>query len=69
MTDQKYVTTSVVADYFLVNVATVRRWVLEGTIPNDTYIILGGTYRFKLPELEEFFVADTKKRGTLETEH
>ena len=69
MTEPKYVTTSVVADYFQVNVATVRRWVIEGQIPNDTYIRIGESYRFKLPELEEAFVADTKKRSSLESEH
>lgn len=40
-----------VAKHFVVSVSTVRTWVRNGTIPKDTYIKVGHTYRFNLPDV------------------
>ncbi len=41
-----------VAKHFSVSVSTIRAWLRNGKIPTDTYIKVGPTYRFKLPEVE-----------------
>ncbi len=41
-----------VANHFAVSISTVRAWIRTNKIPSDTYIKVGSTYRFKLPELE-----------------
>jgi uncharacterized protein YjcR len=41
-----------VAKHFAVSISTVRAWIRTDKIPSDTYIKVGSTYRFKLPELE-----------------
>lgn len=47
-----YATIREVADYFKVSVSTIRNWVRNGTIPADTYIKAGETYRFNLDLVE-----------------
>jgi len=47
-----YATIKEVAEYFKVSVSTVRNWVRKGTIPTDTYIKAGETYRFNLDLVE-----------------
>lgn len=37
-----------VANHFSVSVSTVRAWIRQGSIPKDTYIKVGHTYRFHL---------------------
>jgi excisionase family DNA binding protein len=37
-----------VAKHFSVSVSTVRAWIRQGSIPKDTYIKVGHTYRFHL---------------------
>jgi hypothetical protein len=51
MTDKPFVTIEGVAEHFVVSVATVRTWLRNGTIPRDTYLKVGNTYRFDLPKL------------------
>jgi excisionase family DNA binding protein len=41
-----------VAKHFSVSISTVRAWLRNNKIPTDTYIKVGPTYRFKLPEVE-----------------
>jgi len=41
-----------VAKHFAVSISTVRAWIRTNKMPSDTYIKVGSTYRFKLPELE-----------------
>ena len=52
MAEDKYVAIDKVADYFQVSVSTVRAWVRTGTLPETTYLRIGKTYRFQLPEVE-----------------
>jgi excisionase family DNA binding protein len=37
-----------VAKHFSVSVSTVRAWIRQNSIPKDTYIKVGHTYRFHL---------------------
>jgi excisionase family DNA binding protein len=48
MTEEKspFVTIENLAQYFHVSVSTIRAWVRQGHIPENTYIGLGNTYRF-----------------------
>jgi len=37
-----------VADHFKVSESTIRAWIRNGSIPEDTYIKVGKTFRFEL---------------------
>jgi excisionase family DNA binding protein len=39
------------AKQFTVSVSTVRAWVRQGYIPKDTFLKIGNTYRFNVPEV------------------
>jgi len=68
-TAPKYVSTNKVADHFQVNVSTVRQWVSRGLIPDDTYIKIGETYRFRLDDVEAAFEAQTKETSGSEPDY
>lgn len=55
-----------VAKHFIVSVSTVRMWVRTGTIPKDTYIKVGHTYRFDLPKVVAALTAAPKEPEQLE---
>lgn len=40
-----------VAEHLNISVATVRKWVRNNTIPENTYIKVNNTYRFDLEEV------------------
>jgi excisionase family DNA binding protein len=69
MTEAKtpYVDIHKVAEYFIVSVATIRKWVRSGHIPASTYLKVGEVYRFRIPDIEAALTAATKKAqlGTL----
>ena len=44
------------AKHFMVSVSTVRAWVRQGLIPDETYIKVGGTYRFCIPKVVKHFM-------------
>lgn len=50
MTEMKspFVMIEDVAKHFSVSVSTFRLWIRQGSIPKDTYIRVGNTYRFHL---------------------
>ena len=50
--DTPYVNINKVADYFQVSVSTVRKWVNNDYIPDNTYIKIGEVYRFRLDDVE-----------------
>ena len=50
-TPTPFATIEEVAKYFVVSVATVRTWLRNGTIPKHTYLKVGNTYRFNLPDV------------------
>ena len=46
---QAFVTIETLAKHFSVSISTIRLWIKQNYIPNNTYIKLGQTYRFNLP--------------------
>jgi excisionase family DNA binding protein len=48
-----FVTIENLSQYFCVSVSTIRAWVRQGYIPENTYIKLGNTYRFNRPAVAE----------------
>jgi excisionase family DNA binding protein len=65
-TETPFVTIEVVAKRFIVSVATVRTWVKTGAIPKQTYLKIGNTYRFNLPEVETALTSGHKEPVQLE---
>jgi len=51
--DAKYVPIENVAEYFSVSISTIRAWVRQDRIPQNTYTKVGNTYRFCIPEISE----------------
>ena len=66
MADTPFATIEDVAKYFVVSVATVRTWLRNGTIPKHTYLKVGNTYRFNLPEVADALVNAPKEPVQLE---
>lgn len=40
-----------VAKHFAVSVSTIRAWLRQGLIPQDSYIKVSGTYRFSIDKM------------------
>tara|TARA_R100001224_G_C3937951_1_gene121195 strand:- start:343 stop:561 length:219 start_codon:yes stop_codon:yes gene_type:complete len=40
-----------VAQHFKVSISTIRLWVRQGIIPPNSYVKIGKTYRFSLPDV------------------
>jgi excisionase family DNA binding protein len=66
MTETPFATIEEVAKYFVVSVATVRTWLRNGTIPKHTYLKVGNTYRFNLPDVATALVSAPKTPVQLE---
>ena len=66
MTETPFATIEEVAKYFVVSVATVRTWLRNGTIPKHTYLKVGNTYRFSLPDVATALVSAPKAPVQLE---
>lgn len=49
-----------VAKHFTVSVSTIRAWLRQGLIPQNSYIKVGSTYRFSIPKMVEGLVAQQK---------
>lgn len=64
MTENKekspFVTIESLAQYFCVSVSTIRAWVRQGHIPENTYIKLGNTYRFNRAAVEHALMGMNK---------
>lgn len=54
----KYVPIDVMAEYLSLKPNTLRTWVRMGFIPKSTYIKVGNTYRFSVPEVVEALKKD-----------
>lgn len=65
-TPTPFATIEEVAKYFVVSVATVRTWLRNGTIPKHTYLKVGNTYRFNLPDVAAALVNAPKAPVQLE---
>jgi excisionase family DNA binding protein len=63
--DTPYVNINKVADYFQVSVSTVRKWVNNDYIPDNTYIKIGEVYRFRLDDVESA-LSEASKTGMAE---
>jgi excisionase family DNA binding protein len=50
--EDKYVDIQKLAEHFMVSVSTVRAWIRKGVLPAESYLKVGSTFRFKLPEVE-----------------
>lgn len=60
-----------IAKHFSVSVSTIRTWVRQGHIPKDTYIKVGNTYRFSLPDVCDALAGEPRskaKQATVEVE-
>jgi|TARA_B110000503_G_C6832240_1_gene283274 uncharacterized protein YjcR len=49
----KYVPIEDVAKHFSVSISTIRAWVRQKDIPQDTYIKIGSTYRFCVEDVAD----------------
>jgi hypothetical protein len=49
MSENTLVPIGAVADKLGVTVPVIRAWVRKGAIPKESYVQVGGTYRFDLP--------------------
>ena len=50
-TNEPLVPIEAVAKHFAVSVSTVRVWLRQGLIPQDSYIKVAGTYRFDISKM------------------
>lgn len=58
--ESPFVTSEEVAQYFNVEVQTVRRWIKRNTIPSNSYIKTGNEYRFDLERVKEGLFANNE---------
>ena len=49
-----------VAKHFAVSVSTIRAWLRQGLIPQDSYVKVGSTYRFSIAKMVEGLMAQQK---------
>lgn len=61
-----FVTIESLAQYFCVSVSTIRAWVRQGHIPENTYIKLGNTYRFNRAAVEQALMGMHKEEEPAE---
>ena len=61
-----FVTIENLSQFFCVSVSTIRAWVRQGYIPENTYIKLGNTYRFNRPAVAEALTEMRKDGVSLE---
>jgi hypothetical protein len=59
-TADPYVPIEDLAKHFTISVSTIRTWVRQGLIPNETYIKVGTTYRFNIPKVVAALTAAPK---------
>ena len=50
-----------VADHFKVSESTIRAWIRNGSIPEDTYIKVGKTFRFELNLISDALLGEQPK--------
>tara|TARA_R100000742_G_C4272724_1_gene92017 strand:- start:1053 stop:1289 length:237 start_codon:yes stop_codon:yes gene_type:complete len=61
--DEPYVPIEDVAKHFTVSISTVRAWVRQKHIPEDTYVKIGSTYRFRVSDVAEALTKVTSSRS------
>ncbi len=64
MTDENpYLSLEEVANRFKVSDSTVRKWVRNKNIPEDSYFLIGHTYRFDINKVTDHLFADRSAGG------
>jgi len=58
-----------IAKHFSVSISTVRAWVRQKHIPEDTYIKIGSTYRFRVSDVESALTSSKKGVRSQEIEY
>ena len=53
-----------VAEHFSVSISTVRAWVRQQHIPEDTYIKIGNTYRFRVGDVADALTTAKKSNSS-----
>ncbi|OUV41181.1 MAG: hypothetical protein CBC71_05785 [Rhodobacteraceae bacterium TMED111] len=61
--NEPYVPIEDVAKHFSVSQSTVRAWVRQKHIPEDTYVKIGNTYRFCLSDVATALTKISSKRS------
>lgn len=61
--NEPFVTIEDVAKHFSVSVSTVRAWVHQKHIPEDSYIKLGKTHRFRISDVTEALTKTSSRRS------
>ena len=56
----KYVPIEDVANHFSVSISTIRAWVRQKEIPDNTYIKVGNTYRFNVDAVSDALTNKSK---------
>ena len=56
----EYCTRDDIANHFAVSPHTVGGWVRKGLFPKGSVIKVGQTYRFKLKEIEQYFMEQAR---------
>lgn len=59
--EREFVEIRKVADHFKVSESTVRAWIRNGSIPENTYIKLGKTFRFELNLISDALLGEQPK--------
>lgn len=58
-----------IAKHFSVSISTVRAWVRQKHIPEDTYIKIGSTYRFRVSDVESALTSSKEEVRSQEIEY
>ena len=61
--NEPFVTIEDVAKHFSVSVSTVRAWVHQKHIPENTYVKIGKTHRFRVGEVATALTKVSSKRS------
>jgi excisionase family DNA binding protein len=62
--NEPFVTIEDVAKHFSVSISTVRAWVRQQHIPEDTYVKIGNTYRFRVGDVANALTTAKKNNGS-----
>jgi len=61
--NEPFVSIDDIAKHFSVSVSTVRAWIRQKHIPEDTYVKIGKTYRFRVGDVTSSLTKVSSKRS------
>jgi excisionase family DNA binding protein len=61
--NEPFVSIDDIAKHFSVSVSTVRAWIRQKHIPEDTYVKIGKTYRFRVGDVTTALTKVSSKRS------